>query len=260
MRSAMVVLCSVLVASCSGGGGSTSAVPGASSSAPLTAGECTRLVHRAYANLFFSRDSVPDSPMESELLASCESGKGVFKRGYYDCVFAAKYSDPLDCAAAARGIDRRQTNPLLAARHVGENASFEQSVRAMDVIYHGQDPRTTMDSIDVDRYLDERDNVDRSLGVTPPDDRAKPRSKSASQLVANGQTYWVVREDFTELQLAKIRWQDAASSKTVWCAQFGDTRRLALGQGLCGAMLAKYFDVKLQDAPAGASAPVDRGP
>lgn len=179
------------------------------------------------------------------------NGESFFNRGYYNCVFSAKYSDASDCAYAAKGIDRSKSDPLLAVRKPGEQGFYEGSAKEMeDVIYRGEDPRTTMNKITLDMYLNERDNVDRSLGEIPPADRNAPLQKSASHAEANGQTYWIVRENFTELQLAKIMRQEANGSEAVVCAQFGNSRRLRIDQGYCGAMIKKFLHVALADRPA----------
>lgn len=214
----------------------------------LSLSECTRLVHRTFFNIMFSKTSVRNSPFDTKMIASCMAGQSFFNRGYYNCVFSTKYSDTLDCAYAAKGIDRSKRQPILATRKVGEDGMYEGAAKEMeDVIYRGQDPRTTIDQITLDRYLDERDNIDRSLGDKPPADRNAPLRKSASHIDANGQTFWVVREQFVELQIAKVMHQDAKGTDNVFCVQFGDSRRLRLDQGYCSAMIEKYFHVALAD-------------
>jgi hypothetical protein len=262
MRYFVIVLC-ILVASCSADQGSSGVTPATgstpakrlSTSLPavngagaLTRSECTRLVHRTMFNIMFAKTSPPHSPLETKMIDSCMAGQSFFNRGYYNCIFATKYSNILDCAYAAKGIDRTKSNPLLAAQKVGEEGFFEGTAKEMEAaIYHGQDPRTTIVQITLDRYLDERDNIDRSLGETPPTDRIAPLRKSASHVDSNGQTYWIVREDFTELQLAKVMRQDASGSETAVCVQFGNSRRLRIDQGYCGAMIMKYFHTSLAD-------------
>lgn len=262
MRYFVIGFC-ILVASCSADQGSSGVTPGTtstpakrlSSSLPtvngtgaLTRSECMRLVHRTYFNIMFAKTSPPHSPLETKMIDSCMAGQSFFNRGYYNCIFATKHSNTLDCAYAAKGIDRTKSNPLLAAQKVGEEGFFEGSAKEMEeVIYHGQDPRATIVQITLDRYLDERDNIDRSLGERPPADRSAPLRKSASHVESKGQTYWIVREDFTELQLAKIMRQDTNGSEAAVCAQFGNSRRLRIDQGYCGAMIKKYFHTSLAD-------------
>lgn len=262
MRYFAIGLC-ILVASCSAeqdSSGVTSATASTtakrlSSSLPavngvgaLTLSECTRLVHRTFFNIMFAKTSPPHSALETKMIDSCMAGQSFFNRGYYNCIFATKYSNTLDCAYAAKGIDRKKSDPLLAAQEVGEEGFFEGSAKEMEAaIYHGQDPRTTIVQSTLDRYLDERDSIDRSLGERPPADRSAPLRKSASHVDSNGQTYWIVREDFTELQLAKIMHQDANGSEAAVCAQFGNSRPLRIDEGYCGAMIKKYFHTSLAD-------------
>src|SRR6185437_7574911 len=233
-----------VTASCAAGDDSSAATSTTSSTRALTRRECIQLVRRTYFNLSFSKDS----PLDSKLITSCTLGESFFKRSYYDCVFATKYSNTLDCAYAAKGIDRSKSDPLPAGRKAGEEGFFGGSIKGMDaVVYRGQDPRTTIDHYSVDRYLGERDNIDRSFGEKPPADHNAPLRRSASHVVEKGQTYWVAREDFTELQLVKIRREETKGSGTVLCVQFGNSRRLRIDQGYCAAMIKKYFHVALAD-------------
>lgn len=261
----LVVLCCILVASCTTGKGSSGAsqasggtaasprtgpLPAVSGTGALTLSECTRLVDRSFYNILFSKTSVPHPPLETKMIESCLAGQSFFNRSYYNCVFATKYSNTRKCAYAAKGIDLSKRNPLIAAQRVGEEGLFEGSVKEMDAVtYRGQDPRTTISHYDLHRYLDERDNIDRSLGERPPADRDTPHQKSTSSTDTNGRMYWIVRENFTELQLAKIMREDARGSETVLCVQFGNSRRLEVDQGYCGAMIKKYFNTSLAEGP-----------
>lgn len=219
-----------------------------SSDAPLTPGECKELVERSLANLLFAKNSIPNSPLEARMVGSCTAGRGIFKRSYYDCVVANKYSNSQDCAYAAKGIDRSKDNPVLAARQVGDDGTYESAVKEMTMaVYGGKDPHTTIDQITLDSYLDQRDNVYRSLREMPPQDRDRPLRTSASSVMQNGRTYWVVREDFTELQLIKIFRDDGAGSETVTCAHYGAGAKLRIDSGFCAALIAQNFHVALPD-------------
>lgn len=249
MRYLVIVLC-LLAGSCTADGGTAdpSSVSGAST---LTPGECDRLVRRAYANMLFSRNSashaVSESPLAAGLIASCKAGKGVFKRSYFDCVFAARYSNPMDCASAAKGVDRSKSDPVLAARETGDDGTFESAAtRAMATLYRGQDPHTSIDRFTRKSFLNKRDNVYRSLGEVPPADHGAPLSAgSLTRVGANGQTYWVVREDFTELQLLRIMHENTAGTDSVTCARYGSSRRLSVDRGFCAAMINKYLHTHL---------------
>ena len=220
----------------------------AGSDAPLTPSECKQLVERSLSNLLFAKNSVPNSPLEARMVASCTAGQGIFKRSYYDCVLADKYSDSQDCAYAAKGIDRSKGNPVLAARHVGDYGRYESAVKEVTTaVYRGKDPRTTIDQITLNSYLDRRDNVYRSLHEMPPGDRDTPLRTSASSVSENGQTYWVVREDFIELRLVKIMREDAVGTDTVTCAHYGSGARLRIDRGFCAALIAHNLHVALPD-------------
>jgi hypothetical protein len=250
MRYLAVLLC-LFTGCCVSDEGRASSMPAASASA-LTPSECDRLVRRAYANLLFSKTSTPYSASEpglvSGLMASCKAGGSSFNRSYFNCVFASKYSDTMDCAYVARGIDRAKSNPLLANLKAGDDGAFQSSIKEMvAAVYKGQDPHKSIDRITLDLYLDKRDNVDRSLGETPPADHSKPLRTSSSSVPSNGQTYWVVREDFTDLQLVKVMHEDAAGADTVVCAHYGSSARLKIDSGYCGALIKTYLHTNLVD-------------
>lgn len=246
----LVILWCLLAGSCTADSKAADPSPVSGASA-LTPGECDQLVRRAYANLLFSKRSAPsaasESPLAAGLIASCKAGKGVFKRSYFNCVFAARYSDPMDCAYAAKGIDRSKSDPVLAARETGDDGAFESAATgAMATLYRGQDPHTSIDRFTRKSFLNKRDNVYRSLGEVPPDDHDAPSgSEPSTRVGANGQTYWVVREDFTELQLLKIMHESSAGADSVTCVRYGSSQRLRVDRGFCAAMINKYLHTHL---------------
>lgn len=241
MRSHTLLSC-LLVVSLAAGTSPATAVAGAAPGSTLSHAECDRVIRRSLYNL----DMKSGSPMKDKLMASCVAGQDHYTRNYYNCVFATKYSDPMDCAYAERGIDRSKAAPELAVRQPGDYGAFQQSVSDMvAAVYKGSDPHTSIDTIDRDRYLDQRDSVLRSLDETPPADRHLPSHTSTTKLVAGEATYWVVREDFQDLQLVKVVNDDKTGSSTVMCARYGSADRIDIAKGYCGALVSKYLHVKL---------------
>lgn len=210
----------------------------------LTPDECDRLVRRSLFNFSFP----PNDPMKAKLVATCVAGRDFYTRSYFNCVFAAKYSDAMECAYAARGINRAETIPELAARQVGDDGSFEASATMMiEAIYKGKDPHTTFDQITRNRYLSQRDNILRSLGESPPADGHVPFRSSNSKIVANGLTYWIVREDFQDLQMAKIEFDVPNGANSVICVRYGSTEKLAVNNGYCAALIKKNLHAELTE-------------
>lgn len=220
---------------------STDALP-ATGSGQLTPEECTRLIRRSLYNLGVG----PGSPMGASLMKSCVTGRDHYTRNYYNCVFAATYSDSLECAYKERGIDRGAKDPVLAARELGDTGEYGGEARDMtQAIYKNSDPRKEFDSISRNRYLTERDNILKSLGRVPPADGHVPLHSSHSEIKANGTSYWIVREDFTDVQLVKIIHEDDKGSETVTCGRYGPGNRVDISKGFCAAMLQKYLHVSL---------------
>ena len=218
--------------------------PGEAQSGALSPDECDRLVRRSLFNMAFQ----PDDPMKAKFVATCVAGRNYYTRSYFNCVFASKYSDAMDCAYAARGIDRSKDAPELAARQVGDNGSFQSSVSmVIAAVYKDKDPHATLDQITRDQYLSQRDNILRSLGETPPADGHLPFRSSNSKIAANGLTYWVVHEDFHDLQLVKIMFDDPKGSDSVICARYGSTEKLAVNNGFCAALIKKHLHTELAE-------------
>ncbi|RDS79652.1 hypothetical protein DWU98_16420 [Dyella monticola] len=211
----------------------------------LTHDECVRLVRREFFNFPFSESS----PMDASFIASCVQGKNFYNRSFYNCMFSAKYIDPLDCQYEARGIDRTKQSPGLAAREVtGDDAGYEAYVNGITKsVYQGQDPHSTVDPQLLKRYLTERDQVTKSLGEAPLGDDAVPSKVSASHIDSGGKTYWIVREDFTDLQLLKIIRESDAATETVFCARFGSPKRLRTDDGLCAFVINEHWNTVLPD-------------
>lgn len=203
--------------------------------------ECDTLIRRE-----FGPAPVSASPMTRQLFKSCLSGKGHFNRGYFDCVVASKYSDSLDCAYKARGIDRAMKEPVLKDRKTGEHGHFASAMNSFAGSDHkGEDPRTTIKKSTVDLYLERRDRAFRSVGENPPS-RAST-GKSTASIDAGGRTFWVVRESFVDTQLVKVMREGQSSFDEVVCARYGSSERIRLDSGYCGALIRKYFDAALSD-------------
>jgi len=213
-------------------------------STPLTREECVKLVRRDMEGPVFSETS----PMAAEFIANCVAGRNFNNRILYDCVFSAKYINPLDCMYKARGMDRSTLLPALAFRTVvGDDGGYEAYVGSITkAVYQGQDPHTTIDPQLRRRYLTHRNNVILSLGESPPGDDNSPSHTSASHADIGGRTYWIVRENYTDLQLLKIMREDSGT-ETVFCARFGSSITLRTDEGLCAVLINKHWNVTLPD-------------
>lgn len=218
---------------------------GGESQAPLTHAECVRLVRRQLVSPSFSESS----PMAASFIASCSEGRDFYNRILFDCMFSAKYINPLDCMYKARGRDRSKLSPDLASRTVeGDDGGYEAYVSGITkAVYQGQDPHTTIDPQLRRRYLSQRNNVILSLGDVPPGDDKAPSQVVASHVEAGGCTYWIVRENFTELQLLKIMREDGVGTETVFCARFGSLQVLRTDEGLCAFLINKHWSAVLPD-------------
>ena len=244
MRRLLVILC-VFLGCWIGNVALCSAMPGSDVQPPLTHDECVRLIRLEMPNFQFSESS----PMDEGFIASCAAGKGFYSRNLFNCMFSAKYIDSLDCQYKARGIDRSKQSPELAARDViGDDGGYEAYVRGITTsVYQGRDPHTAIDPQLLKRYLDQRDNVIKSLGQTPPGDDNAPSHVAATRVDVAARTYWIVRENFTDLQLLKILREDAVSTETVFCARFGSSKVLRTDDGLCAYLIKKHWNVALPD-------------
>jgi hypothetical protein len=213
-------------------------------SPPLTHDECVKLVKRELELPVFSETS----PIAAESIANCSAGKNFNNRASYDCMFSATYVDPLDCMYKARGMDRSKLTPDLAYRTVvGDDGGYEDYVSSITkAVYQGQDPHTTIDPQLRRRYLTHRNNVLLSLGETPPSDDKAPSHTSASRAVIAGHTYWIVRENYTDLQLLKIM-REENGTETVFCARFGSPMTLRTDEGLCAFLINKHWNVIIPD-------------
>jgi hypothetical protein len=218
--------------------------PNTAISGGLSRAECDRLVRRSLFNMTFP----PNDPMEAKLVATCVAGRDHYTRSLFNCVFTSKYSDAMDCAYLARGIDRSKKSPELAARKIGDDGSFQSSVSLMVAdVYKDQDPHKVVDQITRDQYLSERDNILKSLGESPPSDRHLPFHSSYSTALANGLNYWIVREEFIDLQLVKVVFEESKGSDSVICARYGSTEKIAVNTGFCAALIKKYLHTELAD-------------
>jgi hypothetical protein len=220
-------------------------VLGDSGDSPLTHDECVRLVRRELFNFQFSESS----PIDASFISSCEQGKNYNSRSFYNCMFSAKYIDPLDCQSKARGIDRTKQFPGLATREVaGDDGGYEAYVSGITKsIYQGQDPHVTIDPQMLKRYLTQRDQVIKSLGEAPLGDDAAPSKVSSYHVNSGGRNYWIVQEDFIELQLLKILRENNVETEAVICSRFGSPKRLRTDSGFCAFLIHTHWNVVLPD-------------
>jgi hypothetical protein len=218
---------------------------GGETQAPLTHTECVRLVRRELVGPSFSESS----PMAASFIASCSEGRDFYNRTLFDCMFSAKYINPLDCMYRVRGKGRSEQSPDLASRTVvGDDGGYEAYVSGVaKSIYQGQDPHTTIDPQLRKRYLTQRNNVILSLGEVPPGDDNAPSQIAASQIDVGGRAYWTVHENFTDLQLLKIMREDNVGTETVFCARFGSAQVLRTDEGLCAFLIKKHWSMVLPD-------------
>jgi hypothetical protein len=233
-------LACLVAASCGGGGESAKQSDGpAKKTGPLDAAECEALVGRALSNF-------GDSPLVRRQVSNCQRGRGTYTRDYYDCVFQSKFSDPLDCLYKARGIDRSARQPALKYRQVGDYGGYEALANsAVEAIYQGADPRTTIHGITLAHYLRQRDQAFEMAHEVPPGDDRSPVSRRTSSVDAGGTTYWVVEQDYSELKLIKIMHEDDAGIGEVVCARFGPADGFGIDTGYCAAMIKDHFGVSL---------------
>lgn len=212
----------------------------------LTLGECTRIVHHALFRMNLA--SQLGQASYAKMMGQCISGQSLFNRIYYNCIFASKYGAMEDCAYKARGVDRSKTGPMLATRKMGDEGIYAGSAKEMIAVVYGKlDPRTTIDHVTTDMYLNMRDDVDRSWGEQPPADHHLPNKKSTSHVEVGGKTYWLVHEDFTDVQLIKIMHEETNGDEEVLCARFGNAAPLRTDRDYCAALIEKWFKVAIAD-------------
>ena len=238
MRHIAAVLC-IFLSACSGAQDqSLSDHDSSIKNTALSADECNTLIRRQ-----FHTTSIEALPATLKMFESCKSGTGFYKRPYFNCVLESKYSDPLECAYKANGIDRSLTNPVLKDRAVGDYGGIIVAVPiAFLAPYHGEDPHTTIDPIATNMYLEQRDLALKAAGETPPPATTAPLEKTASTIVSNGKTYWTVYESFADLQLVKVMLESSTVTQEVQCARFGSSEKLSISAGYCGALVKKQFN------------------
>lgn len=234
---------SVHACSESSGNENNASSPTSRSNSALTKNECDELVRRE-----FSSTSVHGPPVALTVFKSCQLGRGHYNRNYFDCVFESMYSDPVDCAYNARGIDRSKKEAALKDRKVGDYGHYSGTATiAIMTGYRSETPRTAIDKFTLDMYLARRNNAFRSVGKRPPNDDRAPLNKVSSSISSNEKTYWVVKVSFTDLQLVKIMLESEKGINEVFCARYGSMEQIRIDSGYCAALIKKHFNETLVD-------------
>ena len=201
---------------------------------------CLRIVKSEMGNIL-----TEDSPIFQKALDSCKNGTGYYNDEYAACIQQSPYSNALDCAYKARGIDRSENNPALRDAKVGQYGGYSASVKEMQsAVYKDADPRQSIDSITLNSYLERRDRSRDIAGLKKIEDNHIPISTTHESLEKDGTTYWVVRQTYQELQLTKIMREIPRGAEEVLCVQYGPIgEKLELDSGLCAGLLKQHFKI-----------------
>jgi len=200
--------------------------------------DCLRIVKSEVGNILNE-----DSPMFQKALDSCKKGTGYYNDEYAVCIQQSPYSNALDCAYKVRGIDRAKSNPALKDAQVGQYGQFEASAKEMlSVIYKDADPKQSIDSITLNSYLERRDKSRDNARLEKIEDNHTPINITHESFEKDGTRYWVVRQTYQELQLAKVMRETQHGAEAVLCAQYGPIdNKLMLNSGLCAGLLKQHF-------------------
>ena len=200
--------------------------------------DCLRIVKSEFGNILNE-----NSPMFQKALDSCKRGTGYYNDEYAACIQQSPYSNALDCAYKARGIDRSKSSPALKDAKVGQYGHFEASVKEMlSAVYKDADPKQSIDSINLNSYLERRDKSRDIARLKKIEDNHNPISITHESFEKDGTVYWVVRQTYQELQLAKIMRETQHGAEAVLCAQYGPIdNKLMLNSGLCAGLLKQHF-------------------
>lgn len=184
-----------------------------------------------------------DSPVFKKSLNACREKTGHYSDEYAACIQQSPYSNSLDCAYKARGIDRSKNDPALKDAKVGQYGEYSASAKeVLSVLYKGLDPRQGIDSITLDSYLKRRDKSRDIAGLKNIDDNHIPISETHGSFEKDGTMYWVVRQTYQDLQIAKIMRENQHGAEEVICAQYEPiTNKLTLDSGLCAGLLKQQF-------------------
>jgi hypothetical protein len=238
MRDYVVFLFALLGAGCT----SQQQPPPAGSQATAQSAErdCLRIVESEVGNILRE-----DSPMFQQRLQSCKKGAGYYNDKYVACIQQSPYSDSLECAYQARGIDRSERYPALKEAKVGQYGDYAAMMReVLAAVYKDADPKRSIDPITIDLYLERRDRFREIAGLQRIEDNHIPISTTQEDFEKDGIRYWVVRQTYQELQIAKIMREVEHGVEFVLCAQYGPIdHKLMLDSGLCAGLLKEHFQL-----------------
>ena len=236
MQKHFVIWIALLGTSC------TSQEPPSSTSSPVqiqpVERDCLRIVRSEVGNILNE-----DSPRFQRALDSCKKGTGYYSDEYATCIQQSPYSNTLECAYKARGIDRSERIPALKNAKVGQYGQYSASIEeALSAIYKGADPKRSIDSITLNSYLERRDKFREIARLHRIEDDHAPINVTQESFEKDGVEYWVVRQTYQELQLAKVMRKTQRGAESVLCVQYGPIdNKLMLNNGLCAGLLKEHF-------------------
>jgi len=202
--------------------------------------DCLRIVKSEIGNILDQQ-----SPIFQRSLDSCNKKAGHYNNEYVTCIQQSPYSNALECAYKVRGIDRSERDPSLKDMKVGEYGAYSSSIsEILPALYKDADPKRSIDKITLESYLGRRDNFREIARLPRIEDSHVPVDVTHSSFEQGDMKYWVVRQTYQELQLAKIMRETQHGAESVLCAQYGSIdKKLMLSDGLCAGLLRKHFKV-----------------
>lgn len=236
MYKILIILIILLNVACSS---NENASPSTSLHSQAIQRDCIRIVKSEIGNLYDQQN-----PTFQKFLASCNKGAGYYNNEYVACVQQSPYSNVLECAYKARGIDRSERDPSLKDMKVGQYGGYSAMIKdAAASTYKDLDPKLSIDRFTLKMYLEQRDKSREIAGLQKIEDNHSPIDTTFSSFDQDGKKYWVVRQTYQDLQIAKIMLEDSNGYESVICAQYGADQKLMLNSGLCAGLLKKHFKV-----------------
>ena len=239
MQKPFAILLALLVTGCTSGNEQTPNTNTPIQSQATVKRDCERIVRSEMGNI-----ATEQSPMFQKALDSCRKGAGYYSNEYAACIQQSPYSNALDCVYKARGIDRSKRDPVLKNAKNGEYGHYSASADEMlAAVYKDSDPKQNIDHITLQSYLERRDKSREIARLSRIEDHHLPIDTVLSSFDQDGNKYWVVRQTYQDLQIAKIMRDIPRGSESVICAQYGADEKLILSSGLCAGMLKKHFKI-----------------
>jgi len=232
-----LILIAILATSCSNQE-SSPAIDSSAKTKPVKR-DCLRIVRSELYNLH------EGSPIFLRALNLCTKGAAHYTDEHAACIQQSPYTNALDCAYKARGMDRSKRSPALKEVKVGQYGHFDGTIRELlPSIYKDADPKRSIDSAALQSYLERRDKLREIAHLPKIEDKKIPLNVTQESFEEDGVKYWVVRQTYEELQLAKIMRETQTGAESVFCAQYGSIdNKLRLNDGLCSGLLSEHFNV-----------------